>query len=193
MDKTQSAALAAEAKAGNKQAFGLLYEEYIRPIYNFIYYKTHHKQTAEDLTSQTFIKAYASISSFEQSRGPFSAWLYQIARNTVIDHYRVSKPSLNIDDVWDLSNGEDVERDVDVKLKVEKIKKYLKNFTSEQRDVIIMRIWQEMSYAEIADVLGKSEASCKMTFSRAIKKLREEMPEEILILLLLFVTIFRNN
>lgn len=192
MDRNQQAALAAESKAGNKEAFGMLYEHFIRPIYNFIYYKTHHKETAEDLASKTFIKAYQSLHMFNDDRGPFSAWLYQIARNLVIDHYRAQKPLLNVEDVWDLSSSEDIESDTDTKLKLEKIKVYLQDLSSEQRDIVIMRIWQEMSYSEIATALGKSEASCKMSFSRSMRKLREIIPEEILIMLLLFTVITRK-
>jgi RNA polymerase sigma-70 factor (ECF subfamily) len=185
MDISQQLALVADFKAGNKEAYGLLYDEYIKPIYKFIYYKTHHKETAEDITSQVFMKAYNAIHSFNETKGTFSAWLYQIARNTIIDHYRAVKPTQNIDDVWNLSSSENVARDVETRLELEKVQNYLRVLPSEQRDIIIMRVWQEMSYSEIATVLGTSEAGCKMQFSRSIKKLRETMPMELLLLLLL--------
>src|SRR6056297_2278284 len=76
---------------GQLDSFNWLYERYIKKIYNFIYYKTMHQETAEDLTSQTFIKALNKINSFDSEQGTFQAWLYKIARNTVIDHYRTQK------------------------------------------------------------------------------------------------------
>ena len=76
-----------EYQAGNLEHFGEIYDVYIKKIYNFIYYKTHHKETAEDLTSETFRKALSNIKSFDTHRA-FSSWLYRIAQNTVIDHYR---------------------------------------------------------------------------------------------------------
>lgn len=161
---------------GQLENFGLLYDEYIEKIYKFIYYKTHHKETAEDLTSKTFMKALEKINTFTDLKGSFAAWLYKIARNTVIDHYRANKYDVNIEDVWDLKDNNDIESNIDIKQKISEVKKYLKDLKSEQREIIIMRIWQNMSYQEIADALGKSEASCKMTFSRAINKLRQEMP-----------------
>ena len=173
------------AKENNSRSeFTILYDQYVDKIYRFIYYKTHHKETAEDLTSVAFVKALNSFSSFDQNKGGFSAWIYKIARNTVIDFYRSKKTLINIDDVWDLSDNQDIEREVDASLKLAEVKKYLKNLSSEQRDVIILRVWEGLSYKEIAAVLGKSENSCKMMFFRTIKKLKEEMP---LVLFLCFI------
>lgn len=175
-----------KCKKGQNENFGLLYDRYIVKIYNFVYYKTQHKETAEDLVSSVFLKAVRKIGSFEPEGGSFQAWLYQIARNTVIDHYRSKKYDKQIDDIWDMPAGGDTERDTDMKIRLEKIEKYLKRLKSEQRDIIIMKIWQDMSYQEIAAALGKSEASCKMMCSRALKQLRKEMPVELFLLLLLF-------
>ena len=150
-----------------------------------MYYKTTHKETAEDIVSTVFMKALGKINGFDSQKGTFQAWLYQVARNTVIDHYRTRKMEANIEDVWDLAGNEDVERDTDARLKLEKVEQYLKKLKSEQRDIIIMRVWQNMSHLEIAQALGKSEASVKMKYSRAITTLRQEMPLAIYIFLLL--------
>lgn len=180
------ATLIARCQAGDKQAFSALYEQFVKPIYNFIYYKTHHKETAEDLVSQTFMKAYNHLATFEASKGSFSSWLYRIARNSVVDHYRAQKlPTKDIEDAWDLSSEEDVERDVHNRLLFEEVQKHFHLLSAEQREVLTMRIWQEMSYQEIADALGKSEGSCKMMFSRTIVKLREKMPLTVFVTLLM--------
>jgi RNA polymerase sigma-70 factor (ECF subfamily) len=190
MDK-QEISIIRLCQKGDLKNFGFLYEKYIRAIYDFVYYKTHHKQTAEDLVSTVFMKALEKIGSFDFDKGTFQAWLYQIARNTVIDHYRTQKQDKNIDDVWDLSSKDDMARNMEVRGGLAQIEKYIKNLDSEQRDIIIMRIWQGMSHAEIAEALGKSEASVKMTYSRTIRKLRDEMPLELfLYFLLLNVTLF---
>jgi len=174
-------------QAGDKNAFGELYEIYIKKIYDFIYYKTHHHQTAEDLTSLVFVKALEKINNFKiDETSSFQAWLYQIARNTVIDYYRTDKKQINIEDVWDLAQDEDFEFDLDTKMQLEEIKKHLANLKSKQRDIVIMRVWQEMSYKEIAAIMGESEANCKMIFSRALVKLKEEMPLAVLLSFLLF-------
>ncbi|MDQ3077152.1 MAG: sigma-70 family RNA polymerase sigma factor [bacterium] len=170
---------------GNSQAYGQLYDRHIKTIYNFIYYKTRHKETAEDLTSQTFYKALRHMSSVDSSRS-FLSWLYKIAHNTVLDHYRVKKNLENIDDFYDLDDGqESVEIEIDDREEAKKVKKYLDKLSAIERDIVIMRVWQELSYKEIAEIVGKTEASCKMMYSRSLKKLRDLVP---LALFLLFIS-----
>lgn len=170
--KTSEIDLIKKAQAGDGAAFGELYDTYIKRIYDFVYYKTMHKQTAEDLTSDVFFKALRKIDTFNVNKGTLQAWLYQIARNTVIDHYRTSKPSDNIDDVWGLSSSEDVETDIDNKVLLEKVQKHLQKFSAEQREIVLLRLWDELSYQEIADIVGKSPDACKVSFSRSLSKLR---------------------
>ena len=174
--ENNDAAIIKKCQSGDPRQFGILYDRYIRKIYDFIYFKTHHKETAEDLTSKTFMKALSNLGRFNADIGTFQAWLYRIARNTVIDHYRTAKIDKNIEDVWDLSGNEDLARDVDTRASLKKVEQYLKKLAPEQRDIIIMRVWQGMSHFEIAEALGKTEASVKMKFSRAMIRLRREMP-----------------
>jgi len=183
MDESEILAIK-KCQSGDGEEFGQLYDKYIKKIYDFVYYKTQHKETAEDLVSQVFMKALRKINSFKASQGTFQAWLYQIARNTVIDHYRSQKHDRNIEDVFDLASNSDIARDTEAKIKLEAVKKYLSGLKSEQRDIIIMRVWQGMSYSEISQAMNKSEAGCKMMYSRAIGRLRNEIPLMILIWLL---------
>ena len=169
--------------------FGQLYDQHVRKIYNYIYYRVHHKETAEDLTGTTFMKALENFQSFNPDKGNFSMWIYRIAKNTLIDHYRSLKTNLNIDDIWDVSSNTEIPKDIDTQMQLEKIQKYLRTLKPVQRDIIIMRLWDGLSYSEIADILGKTEASCKMTFSRAIAEIRGT---ETLALLLIIPLIFHH-
>jgi RNA polymerase sigma-70 factor, ECF subfamily len=166
---------------GDLACFGFLYDLYIDKIYKFVYYKTHQKENAEDITSRIFMKALENISSFDVEKGTFQSWIYQIARNCVIDFYRAAKNDANIDDVWDLNDGSCLEKETDIKLKLQKVEKYLQKMKSEHRDIIIMRIWQGLSYKEIAEIMGKSEAASKMMYSRAINSLRQELPVSLIL------------
>jgi RNA polymerase sigma-70 factor (ECF subfamily) len=180
---TTESELIKSSKNGNSEAFGQLYELYVRKIYDFIYYKTHHKETAEDLTSQSFFKALEKINTFNSEKGSFNTWIYQIARNTVTDHYRSSKSNLNIDDIWDLHNDEDVERDTDTRLQLEKVHKLLNQLKPEQREILLLRLWNNFSFKEIAEIVGKSEANCKMIVHRTLGKLQTDF---LIALILLF-------
>jgi len=171
-----------QCKKGNLREFEKLYDSYFEKIYRFIYYRTGHKETAEDITSQTFIKALEKIQGFDLGRGTFSAWIYCIARNKVIDHYRTRKSELDISGVWGL--GKDPNPDIEARNRLREVENYLKKIKKEQREIILMRVWDGLSYKEIAEITGKSEANCKMIFSRSIGKLKEEI---VLLLILLSI------
>jgi RNA polymerase sigma-70 factor, ECF subfamily len=170
-----------ETQLGKTQAFGLIYDKHVKTIYNFIYYKVFDKESAEDLTSQTFFKALKNMSSVDADR-PIISWLYKIAHNSILDHYRAQRHNEDIDDYWDIHDEDvDVVGKLDTEVDAKRVKKYLKELGSTERDIIFMRVWQEMPYSEIAEIIGKSEANCKMIYSRAMKKLKTLIP------LLLFI------
>lgn len=164
-----------QCKRGNFDEFEKLYNAYFGKIYRFIYYRTRHKEIAQDLCSQIFIKVLENIKSFDFNKGFFSAWIYCIARNKLIDYYRTKKNEVNIFDTWGLYSAENLDRDLDAREKLKEVIRYTKNMTKEQREIIVMRVWDELSYKEISEITGKSEVNCKMIFSRTIRKLREEI------------------
>lgn len=166
------------------EEFSRFYEEYADKIYKFIFYRTHHKETAEDLTSKTFLKAFEKLQTFEKNKGQFSTWLYTIARNNVIDHYRTHKETSDLFDILNLAGNEKVINQVSDKLELERVQKYLESLTSEQRDLVIMRIWDGLSYKEIAQITGKSEAACKVMFSRTLSKINSAVLVAILLYIL---------
>ena len=171
---------------GNLDNFSLLYDAYVKKIYNFIYFRTHHKETAEDLTSDAFTKEMGHIRTFNPKTGSFSSWLYRIARNTIIDYYRTKKVYINIEDVWDLHNAKDMASDVHIRISIEKVRTYLNRLSPQERNIILMRVWDQLSYKEISEILGKSEAACKMSYVRTMEKIRHHMPSMALLILILF-------
>jgi RNA polymerase sigma-70 factor, ECF subfamily len=170
-------------RSGKLGEFSFLYDKYADKIYNFIFYKTFHKETAQDLVSVTFMKALEKLDQYDPKKGNFSSWLYRIARNNVIDHYRTKKINLNIDEFWSLSAKSDTEKEVSAKRELNEVREHLKKLSSEQKEIIVMRVWDELSYKEISQILGKSEAACKMMFSRAINSVRAELLPLLLIIL----------
>ncbi len=170
---------------GQLEDFAQLYDAHSKSIYRFIYYKTHHRETAEDLTSITFMKALNAMESFDGDKASFKTWLYQIARNAVIDHYRAHKVTEDLDDAWDISDKTDIERDADFLLKIEAVQKYMQKLKPDQREVVLLRVWGGHGFKEIAQIMGKSEAACKMLFKRIIEKLRDDFTPFMFLLLLI--------
>lgn len=183
---TSDEALIASYKSGNADAFTELYERYIQRIYDFVYFKTHHQQTAEDITSQAFMRMIEKIDTFNPKKGAFSAWLHRIARNLIIDHYRAAKPTENIDDVWDISDSTDVQSDVDITLKTDAVKEFLTTLNAKQREVILLRLWHGYTFAEIASVMDMTEAACKMQYKRGVDTVRKDL------LLIIFLLLFSS-
>ncbi len=96
MEHREDNMLAKHAQEGITADFGELYDRYAEPLYRFVYYKVFSKEIAEDLVSDVFHKALKQLHSFNPTKGNFSQWIYTIARNTVIDHYRTHKRNIPI-------------------------------------------------------------------------------------------------
>ncbi len=178
------------AKSGDAKAFACLYDAYIKQIYEFIFYKTMHQETAEDISSDVFLRAWKKIDQFKS--GKFVAWLYVIARNAVIDYYRQNKDIKDVDDFWDLSDNQDILLETDKLIMIEKLKKIMSSFNNNDREILIMRFWQDLSFAEIAELLGKEQGAVKMSCMRAIKKLQTKMPLALFIILPSFINIWKK-
>lgn len=161
-------------QAGDTASFGQIYDAYIGKIYSFLYYRVSHKPTAEDLTSLTFFKALDRISTFDPSKGTFQSWLYQIARNSMIDHFRVHKQTLELDEARETGSGENMALNVENKLRLEQVMEQLGKLPVEHKDLILMRVWDGLSYSEISEITGKTENALKMAVSRILSKIRAE-------------------
>jgi RNA polymerase sigma factor (sigma-70 family) len=169
----------------HNQEFVDLYDQYFDKIYQFVFYRTMHKELAEDLTSQVFMKAWEKFDTYDTSKGSFSAWIYQIARNTIIDNHRTRKDFVDLESAAEPEVDPRFAENIDASNSLSRIRQYLNGFSEEQRSIVIMRVWDELSYKEIADILGKSEASCKMSFSRSMAKIHKEFGSAALVFLLI--------
>jgi len=190
MPLDESAAIAA-CQAGDLSPFDQLYQSYVRPIYAYLYRRTFHRETAEDLTSVTFIKALERIRTYDASRGTFSMWLYRIARNTLTDHLRTRKQTVDIEDVLGLAAQDDPHADAARSADREKLRKALATLDPVKREIVLLRVWEDLSYKDIAAIVGKSEGNCKVIFSRAMDALRGECGPAALAILLLSSPLLR--
>lgn len=175
--------LVLQAQDGNSEAFGQLYDAYMERIYRFVYFRVEDQQTAEDITSQVFLKAWSNLDRFSFNRTPYLAWLYTIAHNAVIDHYRTRKVTAALDDVQlsQQDHAEAVENDIDLTAEMKSIKNALQMLTDDQQKVLTLKFIEGMSNNEIARHLGKREGAIRALQMRGLQALAKQLEEKMLI------------
>ncbi len=179
------------ARTPVKDEFSVVYDRHFSAVYRFIYYKTFHRERAEDLTGQVFMKAYEKYHTFDPAKGGARAWLYRIAGNAVADHYRRNRKTVSIHDVWDIAGETDVALDHENREKLLALRKAMAELSPPERDVIILRIWENAPYRAIATLLNRTEPACKMLFSRTLSRLRATLGATALLALLLAPAVLR--
>lgn len=174
-------------KSGNTYLFSELYERYVEKIYSFIFLKVSSREEAEDLTSEVFFKAYEKINTFSEVEGAtFKSWLYKIAYNKVIDYYRSQKEWASLDEIDNfVFIEENIWNHIDNKDKLKEVFNFVRTLKKEHREVIVMRIWEDLSYKEIAEITGLTENNCKKIVSRNIKTISENFAAIMILLIIL--------
>lgn len=178
--------LVIQCQEWNLAVFWVLYDRYINRIYKFIYMKTSNQEIAEDITSEVFYKAMNSITTFKSNEesSSFKSWIYTIANNKVIDFYRTQKTETDIEDCFDLWIHHDFADDVDNKEKLEKVLEFLETLKPDQKEIIMLRIWEDLSYKEIAEITWKTLDNCKKIISRSLKNIQANFILFLFIILL---------
>jgi RNA polymerase sigma-70 factor (ECF subfamily) len=169
-----------KAVRGDSSAFGLLYDHYQPMIYRFVAVKVGRREEAEDITHQVFMNAWQNIASYRHRGHPFSSWLYRIARNQVIDHYRSQREQISLEqaDLEQLTAPWSAQTDLPLKLEIEKVLFAIKNLKPDYQDVIALRFIEEYSIKETAVVMKKTEGAVKLIQHRAIQELKKILGEK---------------
>jgi len=172
--------LLARAKAFDQAALSELYDQYSAKIYSYIYYRVGDDKLAEDLTTSVFIKMLDAIKSSKAWQQSFSGWLYRIAHNAVVDHFRRNKygPHLQLDERL-VAQGDDPVTTVEQSISSEFVKSALHHLTDEQQTVIELKFFQELSNLEVAGIMGKTEGAIKSLQYRALAALRRHLNVEV--------------
>ena len=169
--------LVRRAQHRDQEAFAQLYEEHFDKIYRYVTLKIGNETEAEDMTQQVFLNALQSISSFKWKGIPFSAWLFRIAHNQVVDYFRSKKrTTVPLDESLVSSNSNDNPQSVvEQKLDIEQLLLATKQLTEAQREVISLRFAGELSIAQVAKAMGKSQGAVKALQHSAIVALRKTL------------------
>ncbi len=160
---------------GDADSFARLYDSYIDRLYRFIYFRVGNEQMAEDLSSQVFLKAWENLGRYETRGLSFGAWLFRIARNLVIDHYRTKKEHEPLEE--DGLAGSDpalmVDGSLDAQFEAEWLRSAMRQLTDDQRTVLALKFIEGLSTAEIAAIMGKRQGAVRALQLRGLQALAE--------------------
>ena len=176
--------LVERAQAGESEAFGLIYDRYVDTVFRFVYFRVGNRQLAEDLTSDTFLRALKRIGSFTWQGRDLGAWLVTIARNLVADHFKSGRYRLEVTtgDVLDADREDRGPEGSPESAVVDHITNValltaVKQLNPEQQECIVLRFLQGFSVAETAQTMGKNEGAIKALQYRAVRALARLLPE----------------
>jgi len=174
-DKNEVEKIVEAAKQGDAKAFESIYQLFSDSIYRYLYYMVGEKETAYDLTSQTFLKAYENIKSYRFKGYSFSAWLYKIAHNVAVDNFRSlrARPqevsSDKTQEVVKVAEQSFEEMVID-RMAIESA---LSKLTEKQRQVMILKYIEQLNNPRIAEILGKTTSAVKALERRALNELKD--------------------
>lgn len=168
---------------GDDEAFSLLYQENLKKIYNYIYYRTGNSHDAEDLTARVFQRALNHISKYKKTAVPFSAWLYRIAHNLVANWHRDNnrRKEVPLEEQTETKNKQEIpEKEIEDRQEIEFLLKAIHRLSNDRQMVIILKYVEDLSNNEIGDIMRKSEGAIKSLYHRTLLELRGylELPLE---------------
>ena len=176
MDQKNEAEIVARVLKGDRQAYALLVEEYKSPIYNLAYRMTGNSEDADDLTQETFIRAYQYLWRYDTSK-KFFTWLYTLALNLIRNHFKKNKYNKSSEELSaNLLADKNPSPETEL-IETQEISVYLLRLEDESRALLIMKFHQGLTFEEIAQITGKSISAVKMRIYRGLEKLKELLKE----------------
>jgi len=173
------ARLIERAKQGEVEAFGCLYERYLESIYRYIRTRVAEERTAEDLTETVFLRSFESLSRYKEKGLRFSAFLYQIARNLLVDHYRQKEEELPLESADQISvSPSRIDDIIVIQDQVDRLRVGLEALPEEYREIIRLRVLLELSTTECAEWIGRSEGAVRVLLHRAMKALKRQVVKD---------------
>ncbi len=165
---------------GDPEAFSYLYERNVTRIYNYVYYRIGSESDAEDITSRVFYRAFGHINNYVEKGVPFSAWLYRIAHNLIANWHRdnLRRKEVPLEDHLELPHrAEQPERMLENTQELELLLKGIRRISPDRQQLILLKYLEDLSNAEIALIMGRTEGAIKSLYHRALIALRKEMED----------------
>ena len=170
--ETPDASLIQRAQQGDSHAVGWLYERFQQNIFRYLYYRLGDHQSAEDLTSEVFLRMLRSLPRYQPQEAPFQAWLFKIARNLAVDHFRRSGSQEHLQETL-VAPDSPPEQAAERSLTHQRLRQALARLGDEQREVVILRFVLALPIGQVAQMLHKSEDAIKGMQRRGLLALRK--------------------
>lgn len=167
-----------ELAKDDKNAFGELYERYLGKIYNYVFYRTGNEHDAEDLTARVFFRAMSHIHTYTDQGVPFQAWLYRIAHNLVANWHRdrARRKVIPLDDyVAHSLRSEAPDQHTEDAEEQARLLAAIRRLPQERQDLLILKFIEQLSNAEIGEMIGRTEGAVKSLYHRTLIALRDEL------------------
>ena len=173
-DQSEIVRLVEKAAGGNFEAFGKLYSIYLDRIYRYAFYQVKDKMTAEDITEEVFVKAWKAIDSCKGKGHTFSAWIYRIAHNHIINTFRNMRKCVSME-MENLTELSDPKLEVEMTLDRQELLAVLADLPQNQRQVVILKFIEGLDNREIGQIMKKSEGAIRILQMRALTTLRQKL------------------
>jgi RNA polymerase sigma-70 factor, ECF subfamily len=168
------------AQEGDTESFGVIYDRFFDPIYRYCAFRLP-KEIAEDVTADIFVKAWEKLYTYKAHKGiPFGAWLFRIARHSVIDSYRTTRGFEEVSEALpDTDDFNRAEKRLEQQDTLRIVRKAMNELPKRYREVLVLSYVSELPHSEIARVLRMSEGSVRILKMRALRKLESYLPPEM--------------
>lgn len=167
--------------SSRRETFAELYEEYLPKVFRYVRYRVNELALAEDLTSTTFEKALVNFEKYSADRAAFSTWVFSIARNVVIDHYRARgrRPTVSLEErEVDVVSSDPLPDEEAIRSEERRqVKALVGQLPAEDQEIISLKFGSGLNNRQIAKTLGLSESNVGTRLYRAVRKLRDSFPE----------------
>lgn len=177
MENSSIDRLVEECQKGNVKAFGELYDIFFPKIHKFVFYKVS-KEQVDDIVSTIFLKVWTNIKKYRRTSYPISSWIYRIAQNSIIDHYRTHREFYELEEKIIDDEGNAPQEYTDQKLNSQRVHRALRKLGSPYQDVILLKFMNDLSNEEIARILETNESNVRTLQFRALKKLRHVLEKQ---------------
>ena len=173
--KLEEGILLLKIRHGDQEAFTVIYERYVDALFRYVSFRVRNQEIAQDISSELFLRVWQYLTDGERQRvDNLRAFLYQVARNLIADHYRAAQETLPLDEALniDAEAGKSISS-IEQRLSLREVEEGLTSLRPESQEIIILAYVEGLSSREIASIIGKTTSATRVMLHRALQELKK--------------------